>query len=156
MNFSKLRFLNREIASFHAAALIVGSAALASKTLGLLRDRLLAARFGAGDTLDAYYAAFQIPDLLYTIFLIGAASAAVLPVFLEYEKRSPKQGERFLGNLLTIFCVVALAASLIAIAASPWLVRLVAPGFGAAKLEIAIRLTRLMMLGIMRPLCRGP
>ena len=63
-----MNFLNREILSLHAAALILGGAALMSKLLGLLRDRLLASRFGAGDALDVYYAAFQIPDLLFTLF----------------------------------------------------------------------------------------
>src|SRR3989338_10189407 len=90
---------NREIPSFHAAALILGGAALASKLLGLLRDRLLAGRFGAGDTLDVYYAAFLIPDFFYTLLLIGAASAAVLPLYLEYERSGA--GGRFVSNLLT-------------------------------------------------------
>ena len=142
-----LGFLNREVASFHAAALIMGGALLASKLLGLFRDRLLAAEFGAGDTLDVYYAAFQIPDLLYTIFLVGAASAAVLPVFLSYERRSQDEAERFIGNLLTIFSAGALVFVIAAIIAAPWLVKLVVPGFSAAKLLSVVHLTRLMMMG---------
>src|SRR3989344_6108874 len=98
-------FLNREVVSFHAAALVLGGAALIAKLLGLLRDRLLAGRFGAGDELDAYYAAFQIPDILYALLLAGAASAAVLPVLLAAERRSARDGERFLGNLLTVFSI---------------------------------------------------
>ena len=138
--------LNREVSSIHAAALILGSAAFLSKLLGLLRDRLLAARFGAGDVLDVYYAAFQIPDLLFTIFLIGAASAAVLPVFLAYDRKSPDGAQAFIGNLLT---VVSLAAALVVIAsilAAPRLVAMVAPGFDAAKLALTVHLTRLMAL----------
>lgn len=142
----RVSFINREILSLHAVALVLGGAAFLSRMLGLLRDRLLAARFGAGDVLDSYYAAFQIPDILFTIFLIGAASAAVLPVFLEYEKKGGAESEKFVSNLLTVFGVLALVLSVIASIASPWLVPLVAPGFSAAKLALAVKLTRVMML----------
>lgn len=139
-------FFNKEVTSLHAAALILGGAALLSRLLGLLRDRLLAAHFGAGDTLDAYYAAFQIPDILYTVLLVGAASAAVLPVFLEYERKSPEAAEAFISNLLTVFSVAAVLLAVAVIFFAPALTALVAPGFASAKLALTITLTRLMML----------
>lgn len=138
-------FLNREIVSFHAAALVLGGAALVSKLLGLFRDRLLAGRFGAGDDLDVYYAAFQVPDILYTVLLVGAASAAVLPILLAVERRGKAEGERFLGNLLTVFGIGAVVAAFAAAITAPFFVPLLVPGFGAEKLELAIRLTRLML-----------
>ena len=138
-------FLNREVVSFHAAALVLGGAALVSKLLGLFRDRLLAARFGAGDELDVYYAAFKIPDILYALLLAGAASAAVLPALLSAERRGRDAGERFLGNLLTIFAVGSVAAAIVAAIVAPYFVPLLAPGFQPEKLELAIRLTRLML-----------
>src|SRR3989344_2713642 len=138
-------FFNREIVSFHAAALVLGGAALIAKLLGLFRDRLLAARFGAVDELDVYYAAFQIPDILYTVLLVGAASAAVLPALLAVERRGKAECERFLGNLLTVFSVGAVAAAFIAVIAAPFFVPLLAPGFGPEKLDLAIRLTRFML-----------
>lgn len=141
-----MNFFNREVPSFHAAALILGSAALVSKLLGLFRDRLLAAHFGAGDTLDTYYAAFQIPDVLFTIFLVGAASAAVLPVFLEYHRRSEQDAERLLSNLLTVFSLVSLVLVLGAMFFAPQLMRLAAPGFHGEKFIVAVRLTRIMMI----------
>lgn len=144
MNFG---FLNREIPSFHAAALILGGAALVAKLLGLFRDRLLAAHFGAGDTLDAYYAAFQIPDLLYMMFLIGGASAAVLPVFLSYERRSRLDAERFIGNLFVILGVLGVVLIAASILLAPWLIALVAPGFSGAKFALTVSLARLMMAG---------
>ncbi len=140
-----MNFLNREIPSFHAAALILGGAALVSKLLGLLRDRLLAAHFGAGDALDVYYAAFQIPDILYTVFLLGAASAAVLPVFLEYDVRGQGAAERFIANLLTVFSLFSLGVVILAVLLAPWLVRLIAPGFPEVKFVETLGLTRLMM-----------
>lgn len=140
-----LSFFNRSVSSIHAAALILGGAAFFAKILGLFRDRLLAARFGAGETLDVYYAAFQIPDLLFTLFLVGAASAAVLPVFLEYDRKSKEAAEDFLSNLLTVFSAGALAVVTAAIVFAPRLIVLVAPGFGAEKAALASDLTRLIL-----------
>ncbi|TSD04662.1 MAG: virulence factor MviN, partial [Parcubacteria group bacterium Greene0714_36] len=77
-------FFHREIAQVHAAALVLGAAGLISRLVGIIRNRLLFAEFGAGRELDIYYAAFQIPDFMAAVFLLGAASAAILPVFQEY------------------------------------------------------------------------
>lgn len=138
-------FLNREVPSLHAAALILGAAGLLSKLLGLLRDRLLAHTFGAGSDLDVYYASFQLPDILYTILLAGAASAAVLPTFIEYDRRSAGAAERFLSNLLTTFTVAAIALAAIAMLFAPVLMKVVAPGFDIAEQTLAVRLTRIML-----------
>lgn len=138
-------FLNREVPSLHAAALILGGAAFASKLLGLLRDRLLAARFGAGETLDVYYAAFLIPDIIYTLFLVGAASAAVLPVIIEKRRAGRREEQEFVSNLLGVFTVAGTLAALAAVILAPWLVALVAPGFDGEKLAQAVALARLMM-----------
>jgi len=78
------KFLNeRPTESVVAAAFIISLAGIASRVLGLFRDRILAGQFGAGDTLDAYYAAFRIPDLIYNLVMVGALSAAFIPVFTE-------------------------------------------------------------------------
>ena len=121
---------------------------MVSKLLGLVRDRLLAARFGAGDALDAYYAAFQVPDLLYTILLLGAASAAVLPAYLGARRAGAAAAERFLGNLLTVFGVAAIAGAALVFMFAPQLLRLLVPGFGPAKLATAVALTRIMAINV--------
>lgn len=141
-----LTIFNREIPSLHAAALILGGAAFLSRLLGLLRDRLLAQRFGAGDALDAYYAAFQIPDILFTVFLIGSASAAVMPIFLEYEEKSGDEAEKFISNLVTVFGFAALAIAVLGIIFAAELTTVVAPGFSGEKLAITVSITRLVMV----------
>ena len=80
-------FIKREIVSINAAALLIGVAGFLSRILGLFRDRLLAGHFGASRELDIYYAAFQIPDFIFNLFLIGSATASIIPVFLEYWER---------------------------------------------------------------------
>ena len=51
-----------------------------------MRDRVLAARFGAGQEVDIYYAAFKVPDLVYNLLVLGALSAGFIPVFTKLIK----------------------------------------------------------------------
>ena len=62
-------------------------ASLTSRFLGLLRDRILAGKFGAGDELDVYFAAFRVPDLIYNLLVVGALTAGFIPVFTSYWKK---------------------------------------------------------------------
>jgi len=62
-------------------AAIVGGAFVASRLLGLVRENLIAREFGAGPVLDAYVAAFRIPDLLFLVIMAGSFGAAFIPVF---------------------------------------------------------------------------
>jgi len=72
---------SRPTQSVISAAFVITVAGILSNLLGLVRDRLLASTFGAGDTLDVYYAAFRVPDLIYNLLILGAMSAAFIPVF---------------------------------------------------------------------------
>ena len=74
---------HREFRDVREAAFLLAIATIISNLLALLRDRLLAARFGAGIELDIYYAAFRVPDLLYAFSLFFVASTAIIPLFLE-------------------------------------------------------------------------
>ena len=85
------RILNGQTKSITLASFILGAAYLGSAALGLLRDRLLASRFGAGDELDIYYSAFRIPDLVAMLLIMGAVSAVIIPVFSQYFTRSKEE-----------------------------------------------------------------
>jgi len=82
------RFLNHQSKNITSAAVILSVAYLLSRLLGLFRDRLLAGAFGAGDELDIYYAAFRIPDLVYSLLVMGVISAGFIPVFMAYKQGS--------------------------------------------------------------------
>lgn len=141
-----LKFLNREFATVHAAALLLGAAGLASRLLGVLRDRLLAGRFGAGRELDIYYAAFQIPDFVATLFLLGAASAAIIPIFQERVGRRAESGKELISELITAFLLFGLVVAAAAFFAAPVLVRFLVPGFGESEQALTLRLTRILLL----------
>lgn len=86
-------WLHSRIETIAGAAVILAGASFASKILGLLRNRILAGTFGAGDTLDAYYAAFRIPDAIFQFVVLGALSAGFIPVFVELMEVGSRKSE---------------------------------------------------------------
>jgi len=130
-----------------AAALLIAIAGVVSRFLGFVRDRILAHNFGAGDVLDAYYAAFRLPDLIYSFLVLGALSVAFIPVFTEL--RSAKKDEeawRLTAGLLHIILFALGCFSLLGIIFAPELTQLLAPGFSADKQATTTMLTRVMLI----------
>lgn len=141
--------LNGQTKTITGAAIILGAASLASRLLGLLRDRTLAHYFGAGPIMDAYQAAFKIPDLLYSLSIAGALAVGFIPVFTKLYVRAREnkyQAWDLLNNTLNLLAVILAAAGLILAALMPYLVGLVAPGFVGEKRELTIMLARIMFL----------
>lgn len=133
--------------SINSAALIIATAGILSRILGLVRDRILAAKFGAGDTLDIYYAAFRVPDLIYNLLILGALSAAFIPVFtslLAHEKKD--EAWKLANGVLSLALLVLLFISGVFAIFTPFLMKLITPGFSGEKLAEAVNLTRIMFL----------
>lgn len=130
-----------------AAAFIVGAASVASRVVGVLRDRVLASTFGAGNALDAYYAAFRLPDLLYTLIILGALSAGFIPVFAEYlETRSQDEAWRLAERVLSVVGATMIVVCTALVIFAPDFVPLTVPGFPPDKMAATIQLTRIMAL----------
>ena len=147
MNILRKICLNGPIYSIRGAALIIAVAGVASRLLGFLRDRILAAQFGAGDTLDAYYAAFRIPDLLYSLLVLGALSAAFIPVFTElYVQKKEREAWELSGNVLHLLVFSLGVASLLAAIFMHPLTNILVPGFSPEKKALAEQFTRIMLL----------
>jgi putative peptidoglycan lipid II flippase len=125
----------------------IGSATLASRVLGFVRDMVVALAFGAGPITDAFFVAYRIPNILRRLLAEGALSTAVIPVFTEYAAvRSRDELRRLLRATLGAAVVVLIATTLLGIALAPWLLRLIAPGFTSdpAQETLAVQLTRVM------------
>jgi putative peptidoglycan lipid II flippase len=127
--------------------LVAGLFALAS-LMGMVRNVIVAGRYGIGADLDAFYAAFKLPDLLFTVVAGGALATAFIPVLAESIARQDMQEVWRLVSAVTnwVLLIIATLAALAALAA-PWLVaRVIAPGFSPAlQLETA-RLMRIILL----------
>jgi putative peptidoglycan lipid II flippase len=125
----------------------IGSATLASRILGFARDMIVALAFGAGPITDAFFVAYRIPNILRRLLAEGALSTAVVPVFTEHAAlHSGDEMRRLVRATLGVALVVLLATTLLGIAAAPWLLRAIAPGFtsDAAQEALAVLLTRVM------------
>lgn len=152
-------FFKKQINSITVAATLIAFFSLTSRFLGIIRDRILASQFGAGTTLDIYYAAFRIPDLIYNLIILGALSAGFIPIFTHLIKDfksdgehktifSPKNKEAWdlVNNVINILSVFLLVLSVIGIIFAPILVHLITPGFGAEEQKMTAILTRIMFL----------
>lgn len=141
------RLWNGETEGVAAAAAIVSIASFASRLLGVVRDRLLATNFGAGLELDAYYAAFRLPDLLYNLLILGALSAGFIPLFTEIrERKTLQEALRFTGQALSVIGTALIVACAVGMIAAPTIVPWLAPGFGPEKQALTATLTRIMFL----------
>lgn len=140
------KILNRRSTLISSAA-ITAAFSLLSRILGVIRDRILASHFGAGDILDAYYAAFRIPDFIFNLLILGALSVAFIPVFTEYlSKGKEKEAFKMVNSLVNITLVFLLVVCGLLFIFIPYLMFLIAPGFNEAKNEITANLTRIMLL----------
>lgn len=128
-----------------SAAILAGSTFF-SAVLGILRDRLLASRFGVGPELDIYAAAFRIPDLVYTFLITGGLAIAFLPLFSEFFARNEKEGLETANHILNVLLVFLVLMSSLLFLLSPWLVKILLPGFPVEIQNSALKLIRLLLL----------
>ena len=118
-----------------------------SRLLGLVRDRLLVAHFGIGAQLDAYNAAFRLPEMLFTLLVSGAFAVAFIPVLSGYlHNDEEEEAWRVTASLLNILVLAtAVGGVVMAIFASP-LTTILTPGFDPTRHAMAVNLTRIMLI----------
>lgn len=129
------------------AAGILGSATMLSRIMGMVRDMVVSRLFGAGMATDAFFAAFQIPNMLRRFFAEGALTSAFVPTFSTVLTQRGEKEARELANVCcTLLTIVMAAITLIGVICSPWIVGLMFPGFKAVpgKFELTVLLNRLM------------
>jgi putative peptidoglycan lipid II flippase len=127
------------------AAGIIGLAVMCSRLLGLAREQIFAALFGGGGAMDAFTAAFRIPNLLRDLFAEGALSTAFVTTFSKTIARGGDEAAWRLANKVATLTAVVLGALCIAgMLFSVQLVAALAPGFDPAKAALTAELTRIM------------
>jgi len=141
------RLFNKDFNGLHEVAYLLGVSALASQILALIRDRLFASKFGAGELLDIYYASFRIPDLIY-IFIASLVAATVLIPFITeiIEKNERKELNDFLSSILTFFLMLMVVTSFLAYFFMPYLANIVVPGFSFEMKNEFVDVSRLLLL----------
>lgn len=148
--FPKLQLrglLTREFTVAEASFILMVSF-FTSALLGAVRQILFNAQFGVGVEANAYYAAFRLPDTLFSLVAGGALSSAMIPVLLNTVNEEGKAaGVRLINLVLTCLLVFfALIVLLVELFTSTLVTRLLAPGFDAPTSQLAVTLTRIMLI----------
>lgn len=128
-----------------------GSAVLAATTLlsyilGLVRDRSFAQIFGASRALDAYNAAFLLPDFLFNVLVASGIAAAVVPIYLDLQSKDEKKAEQYASTVLTVSSIVMGVVALVVFLFADWLSVSVAPGFSAAERASVAHIMRILAI----------
>ena len=120
---------------------------LLSRITGLARESLKATVFGAGVQMDAFEAAFRLPNILRRMFAEGAFSQAFVPILSEYHRQRGANATRDLvGRVSSLLALVLLGVTVLGVLAAPWLVYLLAAGFAATpgKVELTAQMIRIV------------
>ena len=126
--------------------LSVGGLTLVSRATGFLRDVALAAILGTGVIADAFVVAFRLPNNFRAIFGEGAFNAAYVPSYSRVlETQGKHEAGRFAGQIFVILLLSQIVLLALALAFTPQMIRLLAPGFESdpVKLDHAITMTRI-------------
>src|SRR5690606_5707786 len=134
--------------SVAANATIVAAAFVVSRVLGLLREILIARQFGTSGDYDAYVAAFRIPDLLFLVVMSGAFGSAFIPVFAGFLSRGEQDRAWRLASAVLTYTVLTLlvVGQLVFLFAGPLMRDIVAPGLAPPQQDLAVNITRLLLL----------
>jgi putative peptidoglycan lipid II flippase len=145
------QLLSRQQSNILSAAVVITGSSLLSAVLGLLRNRLLVERFFSTpplrEQLDAYWVAFRLPEMAFQLLVIGAVSAALIPVFSKYYKKSADEGHLVANSMLNLVLLLyALASIVIFVFAEQFIDLITSENFSLAQIELAAQLTRVMLV----------
>ncbi|MFI4953228.1 MAG: lipid II flippase MurJ, partial [Burkholderiales bacterium] len=125
----------------------VSALTLLSRITGLMRESIKAVGFGAGLQMDAFEAAFRLPNILRRMFAEGAFSQAFVPILAEYKRSRGEEATRDLvGRVAALLAVTLIGVSILGVVAAPWLVYVLAGSFvrTPGKVELTAVLIRIM------------
>lgn len=129
------------------AAGVLGFATIISRVMGMVRDMVVSRLFGAGFATDAFFAAFQIPNMLRRFFAEGALTSAFVPTFSEwYHKHGEEEARELVNVAFTLLTIIMALVTVLGIILSPAIVTLMCYGWKKAgsSIELTIFLNRIM------------
>lgn len=130
------------------AGLIVSGAFLISRVLGWVRLVVIGNVFGPSAELDAFFAAFRIPDLIFQLVAAGALSSALIPIVSGVLATDGEaRAWRVISTVTNLMLVALLVMAVAVLVFADTLVPLFTGGFDAATMARTVELTRIMVLG---------
>ncbi|MDT7689290.1 MAG: putative peptidoglycan lipid flippase [Acidobacteriota bacterium] len=138
----------RKTFSTGRGAFLVGAGILLSRIVGVIRQRVFAYFLGNSDAMDAFNAAFRIPNFLQNVFGEGALSASFIPVYARLlAEGDEEEADRVAWAVFTLLALVVSAFVLAGVLSTPLLINAIAPGFSGEKRELTMRLVRIFFPG---------
>jgi putative peptidoglycan lipid II flippase len=129
------------------ASLIVAFAFFLSRILGWVRLVVITNLLGASVELDAYFAAFRLPDTIYQLVAAGAISSALIPVLANlYARGEEDRAWRVTSTVINAMLLALVAVAVVVAIWAPQIIPIVTPGFDVVGIELTVRLTRLMLI----------
>jgi putative peptidoglycan lipid II flippase len=116
-----------------------------SRVAGLVREIVAASYFGIKGPMSAFTIAFQVPNLVRSLFADAAIQAAFVPVFTEeLEKGNKREAFRLASTLIYLVTLVLGAITAIFVLAAPLIVPIFAPGFSGEILDLTVTLSQIL------------
>jgi putative peptidoglycan lipid II flippase len=142
-----LSLFNKEIIGLHQAAYLLGFFAVCSQVLALIRDRILASQFGASNTLDLYYSAFRIPDIIFVTVASMVSVSVLIPFLIERFEKGENEAKEFIDTVFSFFFCFIFVVGVIAYITAPYFMKALFPVFyNSDSFPELIKLTRVLLL----------
>lgn len=140
------KLLEKQQLSIMSAASVITVAVVMSSIVGLIRNRLLVSIFYENPAMEAYWVSFRLPELVFQLLVIGALSAAFIPVFTKYERISKDDAFKMASSVLNLVLLLFLFFSAIVfVFAVPFTRLITGAGFSEEQILLSANLTRLML-----------
>lgn len=139
-------FLFRTQNTILSAAFILAAASGVSAVLGLVKTRLLASFFGVSRDLTVFYTADKLPNLVYSVLVVGAVSTVFIPVFTSLLKKEGETAFDVASSIINSTLILFIAIGSIMFVLSPQLINLLAVGnFSQEEINLGSNLMRIML-----------
>lgn len=136
-------FLKRQ--TITQAALIIATISFISKFFGFFREVLVAKYFGATGQTDAFLVALIIPTMIFGLFS-GGFTTLIIPFYLEKKSQSQEAARRFVNSVFMVWCTLFIILSILIFIFAPSCVRVIAYGFKGETFNLAVTLTRYLII----------
>ena len=141
-----MALVSHKLPNVAKAGVIMMLSLLLSRVLGIVRDMIMAWKFGQGAETDAYVLSFQLPDLLFFLIAGGALSSAFIPVFSEFlHTGRERQAWKLFSVVVTVMSIAVTAFVVIAFIFAEPMMRLFAPNAPAEQLPLIAQMSRILL-----------
>ena len=137
--------MDRGIHSVQSAAYALIVLTGISYILALVKNKLLAYNLGAEQSLDLYFAAFRIPDIIFIVSIIFVSSYALIPFF---EKKDEGALKKFINSIFTFYIITIFILALSGFFLMPIFAKLFFSGFNAEELNTLVNLSQILLLQV--------